>query len=68
MPSGTIGEVPRAWDGDWCRATQSGGLIGLVVGIGAAAVMTFYDVLFLWTAWWSFVDGRHRKCLYASLR
>ena len=39
------------------RATQWGGLIGLLVGIGVAAVLTFYNVLFLWTAWWSFVGA-----------
>lgn len=37
------------------RATQWGGLMGLLVGVGVAAVMTRYNVLFLWTAWWSFV-------------
>ncbi len=39
------------------RATQWGGLCGLLVGIGLAAGMTFYNVLFLWTAWWSFVGA-----------
>ena len=39
------------------RTTQWGGLVGLLVGIGAAAIMTFNGVLFLWTAWWSFVGA-----------
>lgn len=39
------------------RATQWGGLIGLLAGIGVAAILTFNDVLFLWTAWWSFVGA-----------
>lgn len=37
------------------RATQWGGLVGLVVGIGVAVAMWSFEVLFLWTAWWSFV-------------
>ena len=37
------------------RATQWGGLFGLVVGVGLAAFLTSKGVFFLWTAWWSFV-------------
>jgi Na+/proline symporter len=37
------------------RTTQWGGLCGLVAGVGLAIVLTSYKVLFLWTAWWSFV-------------
>ena len=39
------------------RATQWGGLVGLVVGIGVAALLTYCHVLFLWTAWWSFIGA-----------
>ena len=39
------------------RATPWGGFAGLVVGIGVAATLTAMKVLFLWTAWWSFVGA-----------
>ncbi|MCA9157510.1 MAG: sodium/solute symporter [Planctomycetales bacterium] len=49
------------------RTTQWGGLIGLMVGIGVAATMTFYNVLFLWTAWWSFVAALVTVAIVSSL-
>jgi solute:Na+ symporter, SSS family len=37
------------------RTTQWGGLAGLIVGVGFAAILQYKEVLFLWVAWWSFV-------------
>ena len=37
------------------RATPLAGVAGMGVGVAAAAVLNAYGVLFLWTAWWSFV-------------
>ena len=37
------------------RATPAGGVAGMVTGVAAAGVLNGAGVLFLWTAWWSFV-------------
>jgi SSS family solute:Na+ symporter len=37
------------------RATPKGGVYGMLAGVAAAAVLNAAGVLFLWTAWWSFV-------------
>ncbi len=37
------------------RVTQWGGLFGLLLGVTVAVVLYLCNVLFLWTAWWSFV-------------
>jgi len=45
------------------RATQWGGLAGMLIGVGTAAVMhsvrfwpgVQYEIPYLWVAWWSFV-------------
>jgi SSS family solute:Na+ symporter len=44
------------------RATQWGGLAGMLIGVGTAAVMHSvqfwpgeYEIPYLWVAWWSFV-------------
>jgi SSS family solute:Na+ symporter len=37
------------------RVTQWGGVAGMICGVGTAATMHYYDYLFLWVAWWSFV-------------
>jgi len=47
----------------WRRTTQWGGLAGMFVGVGVAALVQFHRPLlgwegetsFLWVAWWSFV-------------
>jgi solute:Na+ symporter, SSS family len=36
-------------------ATAAGGVAGMLVGVGTAALMTATGQLYLWTAWWSFV-------------
>lgn len=37
------------------RATTQGAIVGMLIGVGTSAVMTFSGQLYLWTAWWSFV-------------
>ena len=37
------------------RATPAAGVAGMIVGVAAAAGLNGAGVLFLWTAWWSFV-------------
>jgi len=37
------------------RATPAGGVAGMLIGVAAAGVLNGAGVLFLWTAWWSFV-------------
>jgi SSS family solute:Na+ symporter len=37
------------------RATATGGVAGMLAGVGTSAVMTMSGQLYLWTAWWSFV-------------
>ena len=37
------------------RATPAAGVAGMAVGVAAAAALNVAGVLFLWTAWWSFV-------------
>jgi solute:Na+ symporter, SSS family len=37
------------------QATAAGGVAGMLVGVGTAALMTATGELYLWTAWWSFV-------------
>jgi SSS family solute:Na+ symporter len=37
------------------KATPAGGVAGMVTGVVAAGVLNGAGVLFLWTAWWSFV-------------
>lgn len=37
------------------RATTEGAVVGMLVGVGTAAVMSATGYLYLWTAWWSFV-------------
>ena len=37
------------------RATAAGGVAGMLIGVAVAAVLNGAGVLFLWTAWWSFV-------------
>jgi SSS family solute:Na+ symporter len=37
------------------RATAAGGVAGMLVGVGSAAVLNATGQLFLWTAFWSFV-------------
>ncbi len=37
------------------RVTQWGGLVGLVAGVGVAVALYLFEVMFLWSAWWSFV-------------
>ena len=37
------------------RATATGGVAGMLAGVGTSAVMTASGQLYLWTAWWSFV-------------
>lgn len=37
------------------RATPAGGVAGMLTGVAAAGVLNGAGVLFLWTAWWSFV-------------
>ena len=37
------------------RATAAGGVAGMLVGVGTAAVLSTLGYLYLWTAFWSFV-------------
>ena len=37
------------------RVTQWGGVAGMLVGIGAAAMLHYFETPYLWVAWWSFV-------------
>ncbi len=37
------------------RATAAGGVAGMLVGVGTAAVLSASGYLYLWTAFWSFV-------------
>lgn len=40
----------------WSRATQWGGLAGMLCGVASAVVLMWgYDMPYLWVAWWSFV-------------
>ncbi len=42
----------------WRRATQWGGLFGLLVGVAISSTLYFvYDMSFLYVAWWSFVGS-----------
>jgi len=42
----------------WRRATQWGGLFGLLVGVMISSTLYFvYDMSFLYVAWWSFVGS-----------
>jgi SSS family solute:Na+ symporter len=37
------------------RATAAGGVAGMLVGVGTAALLSATGQLYLWTAFWSFV-------------
>ncbi|MDD2891162.1 MAG: sodium/solute symporter [bacterium] len=39
----------------WARATQWGGLFGLLGGVAVALILTISKMNFLYVAWWSFV-------------
>jgi len=41
----------------WARATQWGGLVGLLGGVATSAILFSFKINFLYVAWWSFVSS-----------